>query len=168
MRQAPGLGEGVRAGASDPPGVYVEGGPIARSLLGRPRALASSPEATRRSGGNAGLTISTPASTPSLDAVKMSWTPSSAPLCCPSHQRPSVPALIYGLGELWEAQDKVGTVVEAGVECHPSPFDPEELRITAKPPVPLRLRPRKRQRGRRPKCSRVSSTCSCAAAFAGV
>lgn len=153
MRQAPGLGEGARAGASDPRGLRGS-----RPHRPEPSGAASSsrviPGGDAEVGGNAGLTISTPPSTPSLDAVKMSWTPSSAPRpqFCPSHQRLLVPELIYGPGEIWGAQDKVGTVLEAGVECRPSPFDPGELRITAKPPAPLRLRPRKRQRGRRPKC----------------
>lgn len=103
------------------PGVYVEARPIAQSLLG----VASSSRVIPRGdaevggGGNAGLPVSNPHSIPSLDAVKMMWTPSSTLIFCPSHQRPLQPELIYGLGKIWKANDRVGTVLEAGMKCFP-------------------------------------------------
>lgn len=68
----------------------------------------------------AGLSFSNSHSTPSLDAVINSWTPSSAPVFCPSHQCPL--ELICGLGEIWEEKDRLDTVLGAGVGCLPLPF----------------------------------------------
>lgn len=77
--QAPGLGEGVLAGASDPRG--LRGGPPHRpEPSGGGRALPRHPRLRSRGRGMLGCPFHSPHPTPSLDAVVMSWTQSSAPI----------------------------------------------------------------------------------------
>lgn len=139
-------------------GVYVEACPISRSLLEAAARSRAIPGDDAEVGGMLDCP-QTPHSTPSVLAVIISWTRSSAPIFSPSHQRP------LRQGSIWYALDGVGTVLGMGVDASlidPSPFDPGELRVTALPLVPLPLRPRTRQRGRGPKCQRVGNTCECA------
>lgn len=94
MLQARGLSEGVLAGASDPRG--LRGGPPHRpEPSGGGRALPRHPRQRSRGPGLLGCP-SQPPPTPSLDAVVMSWTQSSAPIVSFPTQPPA--ALGQGIG----------------------------------------------------------------------
>lgn len=103
--------EGVLAGARAPRG--LRGGlPNCQKPSAGGRALPRHPRRRRGGRGVAGLPFSTPHPTPSLHAVIISWTRSSAPIFSPSHQRP------LGRGLIWSAQGSVDAVLAAGVGCH--------------------------------------------------
>lgn len=165
--QAPGLGEGVLAGASDPRG--LRGGPPHRpEPSGGGRALPRHPRPRSRGPGLLGCPPQPPPHpTPSLNAVVMSWTQRSAPIVSFPHPTPA--ALGQGIGvrvgrDRWSRMGE-GTVLGKGVGMPPSlilfllTWGAAEY---SHAPVLLRLRPRTRQRGWGRKCQRVGNTCACA------
>lgn len=79
------------------PGVYVEAGPIARSLLGAAARSRVIPGGDAKVVGDAGLSFANPH--PPLASI-MSWTPNSISIFNPSHQSPWKPGLSWGLGEI--------------------------------------------------------------------